>query len=459
AGLLLCGILSDTLIFRSPTATPRDSLAGFLPPNDAQHRGEGFVTFMIKPQPGQADGTEIRNIASIVFDTNDAIITNEAVNTLDATPPQGRVTTLARRSGSSFQVSWSGLDLGSGAVAYDVWVSRNNGPWELWLRDTSDTTATFAGVSGSTYRFFATARDGVGWSDAPRFAADTSTLVGLGSRLVNLSTRGVNGTGGDAMIVGFYVDSGTGGAPTKRLLLRGVGPGLNRFSVPGTLADPRLDLFDLGGVVLAGNDDWGLGTTAAQLPAEFARLHAFGLTTGSADAAMLVDVNASGYTARVTGAADSTGVTLVEAYDADTVFDETSPRLVNLSTRGRVGTGGEVLIAGFVISGDTPKSLLIRAVGPTLGNPPFNVPSVLADPRIRLVDGAGVTVFENDDWSISPDPLLITEISRRVSAFGLPTGSKDAVMVVTLAPGSYTAIVSGARDGTGVALVELYDSD
>ena len=438
---------------------PRDSLAGFLPPNDDLHRGEGFVTFMIRPKPGQADGTEIRNIASIVFDTNEAIITNESLNTLDATPPQGRVTTLAQRSGNNFVVSWSGNDLGSGAVAYDVWVSRNGGAWELWQRDVTTTSATFAGVSGSTYRFFATARDGVGWSDAPRFAADTSTLVGLGSRLVNLSTRGVNGTGSDAMIVGFYVQSGTGGAPTKRLLLRGVGPGLNRFNVPGTLADPRLDLFDLGGAVLAGNDDWGLGAGAATLPAEFTRLRAFGLTAGSADAAMLVDLTPTGYTARVSGAADSTGVTLVEAYDADTVFDETSPRLLNLSTRGFVGTNDQLLIAGFVISGDTPKALLIRAVGPTLGGAPFGVPGVLADPFIRLADSTGATVFENDDWSSSPDPLLITEISRRVSAFGLPSGSKDAVMVVMLPPGSYTALISGKDNGTGVVLVELYDAD
>ena len=439
---------------------PRDSLAGFLPPNDAQHRGEGFVTFMIKPKPGQADGTQIRNIASIVFDTNEAIITNESLNTLDATPPQGRVTTLARRSGNSFEVSWSGLDLGSGAVAYDVWVSRNNGPWELWQRDVSATSATFVGEPGNNYRFFATARDGVGWSDAPRFAPDTSTIVGTGSRLANISTRGVNGTGSDAMIVGFYIAAGSGTQATKNLLIRGVGPGLDRFDVPGTLADPRLDLFDLDGLVLVGNDNWSSSPDAGLLASESSRLHAFSLAQGSADAAMLVALAADGYTARVSGAAGAQGVALVEAYDADpSLLDDTAPRLINLSTRGRVGTGSEVLIAGFVIVGDTPKSLLIRAVGPTLANAPFDVPGVLADPHVRLVDRDGVTVFENNNWSNSPDPALISEVSEREGAFSLPAQSKDAVMLVVLEPGSYTTIVSGMDGGTGVALVELYDID
>jgi hypothetical protein len=262
------------------------------------------------------------------------------------------------------------------------------------------------------------------------------------------------------MIVGFAIQSGAASSTPKNLLLRGIGPELGRFHVPTPLPDPCLDLHNAGGSIITGNDNWCEGSGAAQLPAEFSRLRAFGLKVDSKDAALLLQLAPAIYTARVTGTDNATGIALVEAYDADTSFsDETLPRLVNLSTRGYVGTGDGLLIAGFVISGDVPKSLLIRAVGPTLGGAPFNVPGAIADPFIRLADGAGATVFDNDNWSQAPDPALITEVSRRVGAFRLPTDSKDAVMIVVLPPGSYTALVSGMNNGTGIALVELYDAD
>lgn len=132
--------------------------------------------------------------------------------------------------------------------------------------------------------------------------------------------------------------------------------------------------------------------------------------------------------------------------------------MVNVSTRGLVGTNQNVLIAGFVISGNAPKNVLIRAVGPTLST--LGVTGVLADPILtlqRTIGGASTVVRENDNWSVGNDPALITAASSLSGAFALPANSKDSAMLVTLPPGTYTAIVSGSGGTTGVALVEVYE--
>ena len=132
-------------------------------------------------------------------------------------------------------------------------------------------------------------------------------------------------------------------------------------------------------------------------------------------------------------------------------------RLANISTRGFVGTGADVLISGFVIGGTTPKDVLIRAIGgATLGG--FGVAGTLADPQLTLVDAGGKTVAQNDNWS-APNAAALAATAARLGAFALPNGSTDAALLVTLAPGNYTATVAGVNDTTGVALVEVYDAD
>ena len=132
-------------------------------------------------------------------------------------------------------------------------------------------------------------------------------------------------------------------------------------------------------------------------------------------------------------------------------------RLANISTRGFVGTGADVLISGFVIGGTTPKDVLIRAIGgATLGG--FGVAGTLADPQLTLVDAGGKTVAQNDNWS-APNATALAATAARLGAFALPNGSTDAALLVTLAPGNYTATVAGVNDTTGVALVEVYDAD
>ncbi len=135
------------------------------------------------------------------------------------------------------------------------------------------------------------------------------------------------------------------------------------------------------------------------------------------------------------------------------------PSLTNLSTRAQVGTGGNIIISGFNIGPGGNKTVLIRASGPTLGAAPFNVPGVLADPRLELFNGAGVKIAENDNWGTpvnGAEPLTLGTFSL-VGAFPWPANSRDAALVATLAPGAYTAQVSGANNSTGVALIEVYE--
>ena len=155
----------------------------------------------------------------------------------------------------------------------------------------------------------------------------------------------------------------------------------------------------------------------------------------------------------------TTGVSLIEVYDASEAG--TTPdvfRPINISFRGVVGTGDDVLIAGFVVGGQAPKKVLVRGIGPALGA--FGVPGTLADPTLKVVKD-GATVAENDSWGVGPNSAAseLTPAAAGAGAFALPASSRDAAVLVTLAPGSYTAIVSGVGGTTGVALVEVYEID
>jgi subtilisin family serine protease/outer membrane protein assembly factor BamB len=270
-------------------------------------------------------------------------------------------------------------------------------------------------------------------------------------RLTNLSVRTTAGTNDQVLTVGFVL----AGTPGKELLLRAIGPSLAEFGVADALADPRLQLFS-GPTLLSTNDNWASdtlpatagGNTASAMAGAFARAGAFGLRADSLDAALLRTLAAGSYTAQISGAT-GTGIALAELYDPT---PGGGARLVNVSARAEVGTGGGILIAGFAISGNVPKRVLIRAAGPALGT--FGVTGVLANPRVDLYRGA--TLLQgNDDWG---GAAALTEAFAAVGAFQFPgAGSQDAALLVELAPGSYTAQVSGAGASTGVALIEIYE--
>jgi uncharacterized membrane protein len=273
-------------------------------------------------------------------------------------------------------------------------------------------------------------------------AAVTLTVAPTVSRLANVSVRTTAGSAANPLIVGFTL--GGGG---KNVLLRAVGPTLGTFGVPGTLDDPRLAVFTGAGAQTAQNDDWG---GAAALTAAFDAVGAFRLPATSKDAVLLNPLPAGGYTAQVSGAAGTSGVVLLEAYDSDA--GSPLARYTNLSARNQVGTGGNILIVGFNIVGNGPKNLLIRAVGPALTQ--FGVGGVLSDPQLAIFNAAGTETNRNDDWG---GGAALAGAFTSVGAFGLPAASKDAALNVTLQPGSYTVQVSGVANTTGVALAEIYE--
>ena len=273
--------------------------------------------------------------------------------------------------------------------------------------------------------------------------------------LRNLSTRGQVGAGGNILIAGFVV---TGPEP-KQVLVRAVGPSLAGFGVAGTLTDPVLEVYR-GDTRLASNDNWG-GLEAVQRVA--GQVGAFPLVPSSLDAALVLTLAPGAYTAQVSGVAGRTGVALVELYDADAAVPFPARKLVNVATRGVVGGGQGQLIAGFVVGGTVPKRFLIRGVGPALAalSPGLGA---LPDPWLQVVRTesrpAGVVdvlVRENDSWDVGNPPALVAAATAAVGAFPLAAGGRDAALLLTLPPGTYSAQVGGPAGATGVALVEVYE--
>lgn len=252
------------------------------------------------------------------------------------------------------------------------------------------------------------------------------------ARLTNVSVR-TTLAAAQILIVGFTMQGGA-----KPILLRAVGPGLTSLGVPGVMADPRIAIFR-DATQLAFNDNWGGDATLGDA---FTRVGAFPLAATSLDSALLRAIE-GGHTAQITGGG---GTVLVEGYDAGS---GPSPRLTNISARNRVGTGSDILIAGFTIGGTGERNLLVRAVGPTLAN--LGVSGVLVDPQLAIYSGA-TKIAENDTWN----PTLAGTFTS-VGAFALSPGSKDAALAINLPAGSYTVQVSGADGGTGEAVVEVYE--
>lgn len=309
----------------------------------------------------------------------------------------------------------------------------------------NSTTAADAG----NYTVVATNSAGSTTSSAASLAVSTVPANEVG-HIVNLSIRTNAGTGAQTLIVGFAI-GGAGTTGTKPLLVRAVGPTLSLFGLSGLLADPVATVYQASTVV-ASNDNWSGDATVS---ARIAQVNAFGFaSSASLDAALALTPVGSDYTIQITGKNNGTGLTLAEIYDATLSgsFTGTTPRLINVSARTQVGTGSDVLIAGFVVGGTTGRTVLIRAIGPTLGV--FGVGGVLADPKLELYSGATL-VQQNDNWG---GDAQLTTVGSSVNAFGIAdASSKDSIMLVTLAPGLYSAQVSGVNNTTGVALIEVYE--
>jgi cyclophilin family peptidyl-prolyl cis-trans isomerase len=262
----------------------------------------------------------------------------------------------------------------------------------------------------------------------------TVTVMTGPARLANLSTRAQVGTGGDVLIGGFVVS----GSSSKRILARGIGPSLVQFGVTNALMDPTLELHAQNGALLFSNDNW---TTAPNKQ----EISDTGRAPGSSQEPAILTTLAPGkYTAIVRGSANTTGVALVEVYDQDS---GPGSLLANLSTRGKVGTGANVMIGGVIVTDD--KTVLVRALGPTLTQ--FGVANALPDPALELRNAQGALVDSNDNWQTSPQKTQI-----QATGYAPPNAAEPA-LYVSLPTGNYTAIVRGVGPApTGTALVEVY---
>lgn len=304
--------------------------------------------------------------------------------------------------------------------------------------------------------------------------------VGLPSRLVNLSTRARVGPT-NTLTCGFAI----GGSGTRSVLVRAAGPGLAAFGVPDALASPRLVLRDAAGAALTTNIGWA---DSAGLAAAFAQAGAFPFARGSADAAAIASLAPGNYTVEVTDTAGGDGgIALAEIYDLGGATD--SAGLVNASARSFIAPAGGELTCGFVLVGATPRQFLLRGVGPGLAR--LGVDGTLADPNLSVFDSAGRMIVRNGDWSglltyiATPTmsavsftsvvtsgliyvPQLdhqidgaaklsapLTAAADKVGAFSLDLFSKDAAVLVFVAPGAYTVQLSAVPSAAGpMAVVE-----
>jgi sugar lactone lactonase YvrE len=268
-------------------------------------------------------------------------------------------------------------------------------------------------------------------------------------RLANISTRARVGVGESVVIAGFVIS----GQNSKPVLIRAIGPGLAAFGVTTALTAPKLELYRAGNsTAIASNTNWTTSSNTASIVAATLQAGAFALGNNSADSVIFATLAPGAYTAVISSANNTPGVALAEVYDLSA--PAAGQKLFNISTRASTGTGDSILTAGIAITGSVPKRLLIRGVGPSLT--PLGVTGALAQPQLTVVKD-GVTVAANSGWSTSPDATAISDASLAVGAFGLLPNSLDAAMIVSLAPGNYSALVAGANGTAGVAIIEVYE--
>ena len=349
------------------------------------------------------------------------------------------VTAAATAPTITTQPSSSSVTAGS-AASFSVAASGTATLTYQWRKDGT----AISGATSSTYSISSTSTSDAGnytvvvtnsaGSATSNAATLTVTAAATAPRLYSLAVR-TTLEANQVLIVGFTMSGGA-----KNVLLRAAGPTLGAFGVPETMVDPKLDLYS-GSTLITSNDNWN---GSSSLAAIFQAAGAFAFSsTSSRDAALVASID-GGRTAHVYG--PTAGAVLVEGYD---VGSGDAQKFTSLSARNRVGTGANILIAGFSLAGEGKRNLLIRAIGPTLFL--FGVPGVLSDPKLEIYQGS-TKIGENDNWSST----LSTTFSS-VGAFGLTAGSKDAAITVSLPAGGYTVQVSGADGGVGEALVEIYE--
>jgi sugar lactone lactonase YvrE len=249
---------------------------------------------------------------------------------------------------------------------------------------------------------------------------------------INIATR-LNVQTGENVLIGGFIITGTGG---KSVVIRGIGPSLSALGVQGALQDPILELHYPGGGFFNTNDNWK-DTQASQIQAT-------GLApTDDREAAFSYNLPPGNYTVVMKGKNGGTGIGLIEVYDVD----QANGKLANISTRGQVGTGGNVMIGGFILGANGAR-VIVRGLGPSLTN--AGIAGALSDPRLSLRDSNGTEIAANNNWTDSQ--------AAEIQATGVaPSNDFESAIVATLPNGNYTAILEGVSGATGVGLVEVYN--
>jgi hypothetical protein len=318
-------------------------------------------------------------------------------------------------------------------------------------------THTFNSVG--SFPYFCTPHGSIGMTGTVTVASASPTPTATpppsptpGAVLANISTRSFVQTGDNVMIGGFIVQ----GSGTKRVIIRAIGPELGQFGVPDPLQDPTLELHDGNGALIASNDNWQTTIIGGIITQDQVQdIMNSGRAPGDPrESAIIGDLPAGNYTAIVRGVNSTIGVALVEVYDLAT---GTSVILGNISTRAFVQTGDNVMIGGFIVQGSGTKRVIIRAIGPELGQ--FGVPDPLQDPTLELHDGNGALIASNDNWQTTIIGGIITQdqVQDIINSGRAPGDPRESAIIGDLPAGNYTAIVRGVNGTIGVALVEVYD--
>ena len=330
----------------------------------------------------------------------------------------------------------------------DSWTGTSSGPWArdwhtaVW---TGHEMIVWGGRAFCSYNPPETCH----YNTGGRYCAHS-----LRSQLGNISTRAFAQTGDDVVIGGFMVQS----EQTKRVIIRAIGPELSQYGVPNGLANPTLELRNGAGALIASNDDWQhtiIGGIITSDQRGDIRNSGYAPTDGR-ESAIVADLPAGNYTGIVRGVNNMTGVALVEVYD---LSPGTNSKLRNISTRSFVQRGDNVMIGGFIVAVTQPKRVIVRAIGPELTQ--YGVPNAMNNPTLELHDGTGALIASNNDWRDTIIGGIITSdqvLDIRNSGHA-PTDGRESAIIAELPASSYTAIVRGINNTTGVALVEVYDLD
>ncbi len=336
------------------------------------------------------------------------------------------------QAGESVRFSWD-RNAEPNIAGYRLYYGPPADPYSAMIEVPTTSAQISDLTAGATYLFAVTAYNTSGAESA---FSQPVTYVVPGTpppvTLDNISSR-VFVQAGDAVMIGGFIVQGN--AP-KKVALRAIGPSLAQAGVDGALSDPILELRDSSGVLVASNDGWRSSNSA--------QLLALGLApTDNREAALIKSLPPGAYSATVRGRGAGQGIALFELYN----LERTEGSLANISTRGRVGKGDQVMIGGFIIGGSAPAQVMVRAIGPSLAAQ--GVAGVLQDPVLDLYDSEGTLVSTNDNWRSEQQRAILDSTVA-------PTDNREAAILTTLAPGGYSAVVRGRNDGEGVALFEVY---